>query len=91
MRGLFGSAAGTILGQDSDEVLFLGEDFMPWMVLALGAALLVGNALALIRPPTSSGDDDEGSEPSRPPLVRALVMMAVGLVASIWGLASLLG
>ena len=50
-----------------EQVLFLGEDFLPWMVLAFGAALVVGNALALFRPPNpngaSRGRDTEGSAP----------------------------
>lgn len=82
----------SVLGQgDSQEVLLLGDDFMPWMVLAFGAALVVGNVLALIRPPR--GDDAAGeAKPSggRPPLVRTAVMIVVGAVASAWGLASLL-
>ena len=34
-----------------DASVFLGEDLLAWLVLAIGAALAVGNALALIRPP----------------------------------------
>ena len=34
-----------------DATVFLGEDLLAWLVLAIGAALAVGNALALIRPP----------------------------------------
>lgn len=70
---------------DTDATLLLGEDFLPWMVLALGAALVVGNVLAIVRPPT-------GREPgTRPPLGRAVVMIVIGAVAAVWGLASLLG
>ena len=83
---------------DDEPVLFLGEDFLPWMVLAFGAALVVGNVLALLRPPSRDGAD-EGSDgrdatssapAERPPLARTVVMIAVGLVAAGWGLASLL-
>ena len=31
--------------------VFLGDDLLPWLVLALGGALLVGNVAALVRPP----------------------------------------
>ena len=87
-----------LLLAEDDPVLFLGEDFLPWMVLAFGAALVVGNLLALVRPPNRDGaDDGAGGESDtssapgeRPPMARTLVMIAVGLVAAGWGLASLL-
>jgi hypothetical protein len=67
-------------------VVFLGDDILRWLVLALGGAMAVGNILALTRPrpPGSSG-----GELPRPPLVRSLVMIAVGTLAAIWALASL--
>jgi hypothetical protein len=69
-----------VAADDGDGQLFLGEDFFPWMVLAFGAAMVVGNALALARP----------REGERPPVARAAAMIVVGLVAAAWGLASLL-
>ena len=72
------------LAQDDLEP-FLGEDFWPWMILAFGAAMVVGNALALLRPP--EGEDAGGRRPS---VGRAVVLIAVGLAAAAWGLASLL-
>ena len=42
---------GAWLAQQEDPQLFLGEDFLPWMVLAFGAALVIGPLLALVRPP----------------------------------------
>lgn len=91
------TATSLLAQEDGQELLLLGDDFMPWMVLAFGAALVVGNLLALVRPPGGSAAKGAG-EPSleasgdrpRPPLVRTLVMVAVGLLAAIWGLASLL-
>ncbi|MEZ5144429.1 MAG: hypothetical protein R2726_18235 [Acidimicrobiales bacterium] len=68
--------------------MFLGDDLLPWLVLAFGAALAVGNGLALVRPPRPTADADEA--PARPPLARSLVMITLGLVAAVWGLASLL-
>lgn len=68
--------------------MFLGDDLLPWLVLALGAALAVGNGLALVRPPRPPNDGDEAF--TRPPLARSLVMIGLGLVAAVWGLASLL-
>ncbi|MGH9276966.1 MAG: hypothetical protein ACRD12_02495 [Acidimicrobiales bacterium] len=70
----------------ADSRLFLGEDLLAWLVLAVGGALAVGNALALVRPPAKAR---EGELP-RAPVGRSLVMLIVGLLASIWALASLL-
>jgi hypothetical protein len=67
--------------------VFLGDDLLPWLTLALGAALALGTLLALVRPP----DDPEEGDLARPPLARSLVMIFVGLVAAVWGLASLVG
>ena len=67
------------------ETLFLGEDLLPLLVLALGGALAVGNMLALVRPPR----DARPGELTRAPLGRSLVMLVVGVVATIWAVASL--
>jgi hypothetical protein len=66
--------------------VFLGEDLLPWLTLALGGALAVGTLLALVRPPVDPRDGDL----HKPPLGRSLVMIGIGLVAAIWGAASLL-
>ncbi len=66
-------------------MLFLGEDLLAWLLLALGAALMVGTTMALVRP---RPDDREG-DLERPPLARSLVMIGLGAVAAIWALASL--
>jgi hypothetical protein len=65
--------------------LFLGENLLAWLVLALGGALAVGTALALVRPPVESAEGNL----ARPPLARSVVMIAVGAVAALWALASL--
>ena len=65
--------------------MFLGEDLLPLLVLALGAAMVVGKGLALVRPP---GRRQEG-DLARAPVGRSLVFVAIGLVAAIWALASL--
>lgn len=71
--------------------MFLGDDLLPYLVLAFGAAMVVGTALALFRPPPDPDEDGDEDAPvrQRPPLGRSLVMMAVGGVAAIWALASL--
>ncbi len=72
------------LAQD-DFQPFLGEDFFAWMILAFGAAMVVGNVAALVRAPA-----DEGDAAQRPPLARVILLTVVGLAAAGWGLASLL-
>jgi hypothetical protein len=67
------------------ETLFLGEDLLPLLVLAMGGALAVGNALALVRPPRQA----QRGELARAPVGRSLVMLAIGLIAAVWALASL--
>ena len=67
--------------------MFLGDDLLAWLVLALGGALLVGNVAALMRPPDrprAEGDLE------RAPLTRSLAMAAVGLLGTAWALATLL-
>jgi hypothetical protein len=67
------------------DQLFLGENLLAWLLLALGGALAVGNGLALVRPPRQ---EREG-ELTRAPVGRSVAMGALGLVAAIWALASL--
>lgn len=67
--------------------MFLGENLLAYLVLALGGALAVGNAMALIKPPQknkSEGDLD------RAPAGRSALMIVVGSLAALWALASLL-
>jgi hypothetical protein len=66
--------------------VFLGDDLLAWLLLALGGALAVGTGLALVKPPAERGEGDL----ARPPMARSLVMIAVGVVAAVWGLATLL-
>ena len=65
-------------------MVFLGDDILRWLVLALGGAMAVGNILALARPRPPGGSDLP-----RAPLARSVVMIALGTVAAIWALASL--
>jgi hypothetical protein len=65
--------------------MFLGEDILPWMVLAIGGALAVGTVVALVRPPK----EHESGDLDRPPMARSVVVIAVGSIAAIWGIASL--
>ena len=66
--------------------MFLGDDLLPYLVLALGGAMVVGNGLALLRPPPAAKEGDL----ERAPVTRSVVMMVVGGLAALWALASLL-
>jgi len=65
--------------------MFLGEDLLAYLVLALGAAMAVGSVAALVRPPETRQEGDL----DRPPLARSLAFAAVGAAAALWALASL--
>ena len=67
--------------------MIFGENLLALLVLAIGAALAVGNVLALARP--RAADDVADGELERPPLGRSVLMIVVGLLAAIWALASL--
>ncbi len=65
--------------------MFLGENLLAYLVLAVGGALIVGNGLALLRPPSPGVD----GAPVRAPVGRTVTMMVIGVVAAIWALATL--
>lgn len=65
--------------------MFLGEDLLAYLVLAIGGAMAAGSILALVRPPEVRGEGDL----DRAPLGRSLAFAAIGLVGAVWALASL--
>ena len=65
--------------------MFLGEDLLVYLVLAFGAAMAVGSALALVRPPERHDEGDLSSAP----VARSVVMIVIGAVAAVWAIASL--
>lgn len=69
-------------------VLFGDTDtLLAYLVLAVGGALAVGTALALVRPnPEGTAEGDL----ERPPLARSVIMIVVGGLAALWALASLI-
>jgi hypothetical protein len=69
---------------------FLGLDsnLLTYLLLAFGAAMVVGNLAALLKPPAP--EPGSGHAPLRPPIGRTLVFVAVGAIASIWAVASLI-
>jgi hypothetical protein len=71
----------------SDSGAFLGEDLLPYLVLAMGGALVAGNLAAILKPPAEHRSEDDLE---RAPIGRSIAMAVLGAVAAIWALASLL-
>jgi hypothetical protein len=66
--------------------MFLGENLITWLVLALGGALAVGNVLALVKPPVAQQDTENLT---KAPVARTIVMATIGAIAAIWAFVSL--
>jgi hypothetical protein len=81
-------AAGKVAVVAAEDADFnpLGSDLLPLLVLALGAAMVFGNVVALVRPPERRAE----GELRRAPVARTLVMITIGFVGAVWALASLL-
>ena len=58
-----------------DDGSVLGDDFLVWLTLALGGAMVVGNTLALLRPREQRRDE---SDLDRAPTVRSVAFIVVG-------------
>ncbi|MDZ7674675.1 MAG: hypothetical protein U5K30_06380 [Acidimicrobiales bacterium] len=65
--------------------MFLGEDILAYLVLAIGGAMAVGSVVAIVRPPEQTKDGDL----DRAPVARSIVFAVVGGVGAVWALASL--
>jgi hypothetical protein len=71
--------------------MFLGENLLAYLVLALGAAMCVGNVLAIVKPPSATKKPKHASDDlDRAPIARSIMMALVGGVAAAWALVSLL-
>jgi hypothetical protein len=66
--------------------MFLGEDLLPLLVLAFGAAMAIGSGLALFRPPENRQEGDLAT----PSVGRSLVFVLIGTLAAVWALVSLI-
>ena len=66
--------------------MFLGEDLLAYLVLAIGGAMAVGSLLAVVRPPDRVRDGDLETAP----VGRSVAFALVGAVGAVWALASLL-
>jgi hypothetical protein len=67
--------------------MFLGDDLLAFLALALGGALFAGNLLAMIKPPEQQRE--EGNL-ERAPLGRSLLYAGLGFVVAVWALATLI-
>ncbi len=65
--------------------MFLGEDLLAYLVLAIGGAMAVGSVLAIVRPPERVKDGDLDAAP----VGRSIAFAVVGAIGAIWALASL--
>ena len=70
-----------------DVGMFLGENLIQYLLLALGGALFAGNVMAIVRPPAEPKDEDQLE---KAPIGRSLLYAGLGLVAAIWALATLI-
>jgi hypothetical protein len=66
--------------------MFLGDDLLAFLALALGGALFAGNLIAVIKPPEHQRE--EGNL-ERAPVGRSLLYAGLGFVVAIWALATL--
>lgn len=67
--------------------MFLGDDLLAFLALALGGALFAGNLVAVIRPPA---EQREEGNLERAPVGRSLLYAALGFVVAVWALATLI-
>jgi hypothetical protein len=66
--------------------MVLGEDFIVWMLLALGGAMFLGNLLAVVKPRELR---DTETDLDRAPRGRSIAMALLGLVVALAALGSL--
>lgn len=76
-----------LLLADGSSGAFLGNDLLPYLVLAFGGAMVAGNVAAVLRPPAKGRTE---GDLERAPIARSVVMATVGLVAALWALVTLL-
>lgn len=87
LRGNLAVVVSWILAEEQD-INLLGDDFFAWVILALGGALLVGNVMALVRPPERAKKGKTDLE--KAPVARSVTMAALGALATVWALATLI-
>jgi hypothetical protein len=66
------------------------DEVLRELLVAMGAALFVGNLMALLRRRAPAPVGEDGQELPRAPVGRTVAYMLMGFVVAFWGLASLL-
>ena len=72
--------------QAAETTMFLGDDLIIWVLLALGGALFAGNVMALVRPPARPRQEGELEQAPRG---RSIFMAAIGFVVAVAALGAL--
>ena len=67
------------------------DEVLRELLVAMGAALFLGNLMALARrrAPASLTESDDGRVLPEAPLARTLTYLVIGFVVALWGIASL--
>jgi hypothetical protein len=70
------------------------DEVLRELLVAMGAALFVGNLMALLRRRAPAGvrrapSDDGGEALPEAPLARTVTYLVIGFVVALWGIASL--
>lgn len=71
------------------EQLFLGDDLLAWLMLAIGGALAAANVAAVVRPPREDPSDPRSPRREPAPLNRAAPLAVLGFVVAVWAVVSL--
>ncbi len=66
------------------------DEVLRELLVAMGAALFVGNLMALLRRRAPASVGESGDALPRAPVGRTVAFMVMGFVVALWGLASLL-
>jgi hypothetical protein len=67
------------------------DEVLRELLVAMGAALFLGNLMALIRrrAPASLTESEDGHALPHAPVGRTVLYLVIGLVVAVWGVASL--
>ena len=65
------------------------DEVLRELLVAMGAALFLGNALALVRRRAPASLSDDGHVLPRAPLARTVAYLVIGFVVMVWGIASI--
>ena len=67
------------------------DEVLRELLVAMGAALFVGNLMALIRrrAPAPPAQSEDGHALQQAPVARTVLYLVIGLVIAVWGIASL--